>query len=466
MPGRFPVRGRNVSVHAMNAPASMPLNLRRSSESLLRTEGAYRLSLGDETRPYLPEIQHICTLLREAHGLVTSDEAAITLHYGNSPPPGAISVPCHFFRDAVRIEADGLHLNRAALDSLGTRLLPCGPADSWDVRTFDAIGLAFLTVSRLEERDSSQMDRYGRYPLEADFCFRHGVYGRPVADEALAALARTILGRTHPPNVTTYRVKLTHDVDRLRSYHYLLEPLRYAAGDILRRGDALHSVKRLGVYWSGEPWRSVADLLELSARFGLKSHFYFMGPTRDSHDSPYAVSMTSLLRRLSRRIVSAGHGIGFHPGFGTATDAARWGAQLAGLKDVVGKDIREGRQHMLAYSPATTPEIWDEAGMDTDYTLAYPEAPGFRNGSCRSIPAYSLVHRRTLDLRQCSTAIMEFGFFGGKYNDMDVDEALSACAPVIAACRRYAGNLVVLYHTGQTTGTVRQFYGRLLETAG
>jgi hypothetical protein len=102
--------------------------------------------------------------------------------------------------------------------------------------------------------------------------------------------------------------------------------------------------------------------------------------------------------------------------------------------------------------------------MIADYTLGYPERSGFRSGTCRPHPTYSLSQRRILGPIAYPTAIMDFSLFGGKYRHLSVDEALAECELVIAECRRHRGTLVVLFHTYQQQHTpeVDIFYERLL----
>jgi len=422
-------------------------------------KSAFRLSMDPAISKFAPEIRYVCALLREAHGLIEHPDATRILHYGDDPPPGAATVPSALFRVATA-DADGLHLDSESLASIAPFLLP-GP----DAAAFDAIGLVFLLVTRLEERDSGELDRYGRFPATADFQVRHGLFGRAAADEALAALARLISGNANPPNATSYRLQPTHDVDRLRAYHKPFDPIRHAAGDLLKRGRPGNAIRRLASYASREPWTSFDDVMRLSEEFGLISRFYFMGPSGSPYDSPYAMSMPQLLGAVAADIVARGHIPGFHPGHDTSRNAAEWARQRAGLEAVLGCTVTEGRQHMLCYSAAETPEIWDSNGMQADYSLAYPEHEGFRTGSSRVFPAYSLRHRRQLALRQGSTAIMDFGLFGGKYRNLDVETALARCRPVIEVARRFGGTLTVLFHTGQAGGTVRKFYAELLREA-
>jgi hypothetical protein len=258
----------------------------------------------------------------------------------------------------------------------------------------------------------------------------------------------------------------THDVDMLRGYHRWWEPLRHAAGDALKRGRPSRAFHRLADgYASGEPWRSARALMENSERRGFTSRFFFMGPSWDPMDSPYAATDPRLLRRLTDEITKRGHVVGFHPGFATASNGAEWHRHRDGLERIVCRTVREGRQHVLRYVADTTPDLWDEAGMDLDLTLAWPEVTGFRSGSCRPHPAYSLKCRRTLALSQLSTAVMEFGLFGGKYRNLTVEEALEECRPTIEACRRFGGSFVVLMHTHQRRPPETVFYDRLLDMA-
>ena len=203
----------------------------------------------------------------------------------------------------------------------------------------------------------------------------------------------------------------------------------------------------------------------MAERHGLKSHFYFMGPSRDPMDSPYVETMAPTLRRLAREIRKRGHVMGFHPGFQTAAKADEWRRQRAGLEGVIETPVREGRQHVLRYDAAATPRIWSDAGMALDCTPAYPEAVGFRTGSCRPHHAYDLVARQTLPLMQLSTAAMEFGLFGGKYADLPLDRAIADTRWAAEACREYGGTLVLLFHTGQQEPKLWQWLEAALQGA-
>lgn len=410
---------------------------------------AYRLSIAPALEPFRAEIEHVCLFLEDCYALMRSPDAARVLHYGDSPPANAISVSAHLFPDAVSVRPGGLFPVHDRLARIVNELTPSDGGGT--AFCYDAIGLIFLLLSRLEEREHPQRDRYQRFPLNAALFQPQNGRLYPLADRAAHDLASAITGDLHPERRTSYSVLFTHDVDILRGYHRLLEPLRHAAGDLLKRGNPASALRRLARgYFSHEPWRSARQLMDLSERNGIVSRFYFMGPSDHPMDSPYVMTMAPLLREVAAEVRKRGHVVGFHPGFYTATDKSEWNRQRRGLESAIGMPVDEGRQHVLRYDAAMTPRVWSDADMTLDCTLAYPECVGFRAGTCRPHRAFDLVTRETLPLRQVSTAVMEFGLFGGKYRHMSVDDALADTKWATDVCRQYEGMFTLLFHSGQT----------------
>ncbi len=418
----------------------------------------YKLSIAPALEPFRAELEYSCDFLDRCYFVKRSVEATRALHYGDNAPTNAVAVPAKIFPGGVRLDQQGIHPNH---DRLGALLAEYRPAAEDGPLEHDALALIFCMLSRVEERDARTVDRYGRYRAPNSLPMAGAA---PPADCAVLDLARRLTGETNPQSRTQYEVMLTHDVDCLRGYHRPLAPLRPILGDIVKRMNPARAMARARDAWfSGEPWRSVRMLMDLAEKHNRPARFYFMGPTNSSMDSPYALTMPALLRRVTDSVQERGHIIGFHPGFGTPANSAEWNRQHAGLEAVTGAHVREGRQHVLAYDAVATPEIWDDAGMALDTTLGFPERSGFRSGTCRRFVAYSLRRRQPLRLEQLSTAIMDFGLLGGKYRDLSPDAALAECESVAEVCRTFGGTLVILYHTGQTRDPLREFYERLLE---
>ena len=424
---------------------------------------SYRLSLGADVEPFRPEIEYACDFVDNSYGLRRDSTAEAILHYGMSPPPNAVHVPAVFLPGCVRVEVDGLHIDRMRLAAVEASLLPQPAMRHAHVLRYDAVGLIFFMLSRIEERDCPTTDRYDRFPASQAFAVRHKLQLDPPADRAAADIAAALTGKALPASRTSFSVRLTDDVDRLRSYHRPFDWIRPAIGDLVWRHDVEAAMQRIRLgLGSKEPWQSFRRLMAIDESYGQTGHYYFMGPSSFTMDSPYALTMPSLLRQVIDEVRARNHRVGFHPGYATHADSTEWQRQRDGLEAIAGAPVREGRQHVLRYQAETTPDIWDAAGMTYDCSLAFPEATGFRSGTCRPYHAYSLRHRRRLQLRQGASAICDFALMGGKYRDLSLEEALSECDEALAVCERYGGELVILFHTGLPDRPWFEFYERLL----
>ncbi len=417
------------------------------------TELTYRLSIAPDLEPFRHEIEHVCTFLDECYFVKRTADAQRVLHYGPGAPAGAVSVPAVLFPSGVRLDGKGIHPERTALKTMvrsGALLPPEASTQPSAALPYDALGLIFFMLSRVEERDHPERDRYHRFPYTAALIAPQNDRLYPFADRAARDIATVLTGESDPAPRTRYEVLFTHDIDTLRGYHRAFDPLRNAVGDIVKRFNPAAAARRIyDAYFRGEPWSSVRRLMDLSERLGIKSHFYVMGPSEDFMDSTYIMRLPKLLRKVTDEIRARGHALGFHPGFLTYNDPAEWMRQRNGVEAVVGLPLREGRHHVLRYDCAITPRIWSDAGMTFDCTLAYPELVGFRSGTCRPHRAYDLVARQTLPLKQLSTAIMEFGLFDGRYKSIPVEEGVAHGAWAIDVCRKYHGTFGVVFHSGQ-----------------
>ena len=411
-----------------------------------------------------PHLTHFEQEIRYAFGYVNryyslrfNSASDRVFNYGGSES----DMPATFFEEYVTIDKGGIKLCKNKIPLLD-KLWPKLPPDSNNTGPqFDAIGLIFFMLSRIEERDTKMVDKHNRFMSSASFAVKRGWQQIPVVDVFARQTANLITGQRRKEN-SQFTVKLTHDVDRLRKYHYFLEPVRYTLGDLFRRKIGMSAFKRLKAYRSNEPWHSVNLLMGLSDSIGLKSNFFFMGPSNLSMDSPYCLRMKPLLKKITEMIIMSGHNIGFHPGYATYNNASEFEMQKEYLENIVNLRITEGRQHVIRYDCIHTPTIWNKSGMKHDYSLFYPNEIGFRNGSCRPYQSYDLMSRKKLQLLQTSTAITEFSLLDPRYNNFSIQDALDNCDTVIQNVVKFKGKLVILFHTHQTNGPKWIFYNKLI----
>ena len=416
----------------------------------------YNISIDPSLIEFKAEIYYALGYMGQCYNMVLDKNFPSTFVYGGKKA----DMPGSFFLNMLEVGQDGLNLK----SDMRNKLFELWP-EHFDTNTalinYDIIGLIFFMLSRIEERDLSDLDQHQRFQSKNSIAFQKGWLRRAVVDEVASLLAQKIVGKPLQP-ITKFEIVPTHDVDRLRSYHRLHEPIRYSIGDLIKRKDIVSAFKRLGAYFTREPKSSFEKIMRLSEAYGLKSKFFFMSASNEKMDSTYAINMSGLLIKIITEVKHRGHGVGFHPGYNTYANSTEFNKQKCFLESLVGINIFEGRQHVIRYDAAITPQIWNCAGMEDDYSLFYPDKVGFRNGACHRYTAFDLINRKELRLQQTATSIAEFSLLDRRYSELSYAESLEQSMEIVAEVKKYKGRLVILFHTGHTDGLIWKFYKNLI----
>jgi hypothetical protein len=334
----------------------------------------------------------------------------------------------------------------------------------------DVFGSAFVMLTRYEEALPGERDRYHRFPAARALAVREGFLGVPLVDayvELLWAAMLRLWPRLRRPE-RHYRVVLSHDVDDPISTFQRTRALltRQLAGDLVRRRDLGLLFRRTRALVDARRGRPVRDphdtfdlLMDVSERHGLRSAFYFLSNNDvDPHGGRYALVDHPWVGGLMGRVHRRGHEVGFHAGFGTFDDPQRTAEEFTHLRAVAERaGVRQerwgGRQHYLQWAPDTW-RNWDEAGLAYDCTLAFSEAVGFRTGTCHEYPVFDLRARRPLTLREQPFQVMDVTLFG--YLGLSPSSAREAVSEIAGTCRRFRGDLGLLWHNDEVLRTARQ----------
>lgn len=111
-------------------------------------------------------------------------------------------------------------------------------------------------------------------------------------------------------------------------------------------------------------------------------------------------------RGLISRI--SGHfSTGIHPSFRASTDAALVATEISWLKIILNKEILKSRFHFLKISMPRSYRNLTEAGIKEDYSMGYPDEPGFRAGIARPFSFYDVVEDNTTGLRIFPFMVMD-----------------------------------------------------------
>lgn len=323
----------------------------------------------------------------------------------------------------------------------------------------DIFGSSFFMLSRYEEAIPGERDVHGRFLARESIAHQWGILERPIVNEYLELLW-SLLSRLWP-NLSrierTYRVHLSHDVDRPYSSDGALNVLKSAGADIVRRKDLSLALRRLrcGLVGRGDgrthdPFNNFDYVMNQSEKFGLKSAFFFIpsqgrpGGSFGSYDlaSPFLIE-------VMRRIALRNHEIGFHPNYGTYMDANRTRSEFARFRAVaetvgVNQDEWGGRQHYLQWENPGTWQNWQDAGLSYDSTLTFADHVGFRCGICFDYPVFNLHAKKMLELHERPLVVMECSLLD--YMGIDIDSTIQRIVVLANECRRYRGSFTMLWH--------------------
>lgn len=330
----------------------------------------------------------------------------------------------------------------------------------------DLFGSVFFMLTRWEEIAHQVRDFHDRFPAKESLAFRGGFLNRPVVNEYVEMLWNMMvhLGYRGERKFRAFKLVLTHDVDHL---DYPATG-RILLGDLLKYRN-IHLARRHFLRYlqtGSNPFDYFDFLMSRSEKLGLQSRFYFLASQSGlPYDCRFYLDQERF-RDLVARICRRGHLIGFHPGYYTYNDEARWQAEKSRLEQTLGCTVTEGRQHYLRFDVAQTFMIWENQGMETDSSLCYVDLEGFRCGTGDTFPVFDCMGRKQLRLRERPLIIMDGTL--KKFREYDPETMVDCFRVYLQLARKYRMMLTLLFHNsfyGEWEG-YDVVYGNMLDTCG
>ena len=332
----------------------------------------------------------------------------------------------------------------------------------------DLIGSSFFMLTRWEEYVVKQRDDYDRFPLQASLAHRAGFYQQPVVNQYVDLLWRLL--QHLDPSLTrkkrNFRVVPTHDVVRTRRWRGLRQSLRVPFHSLTVEKDpgrALRHLRNLAEVKVGlkdDPYDTFDYLMRAAEKFGLHARFYFMAGGETPHDNHYRIDQRSV-QDLLEMINNRGHRIGFCPSFNAYTRPLLWQQERDTLRALAPQKVTKGRQHLLRFEVPSTWQIWDDGGMTVDSSMAYPEQPGFRCGTCYAFPVFNFLTRQTLSLYESPLICADTTLID--HLRLSPEAAEQEIRRVYDEVKTYQGNFVLQWHNSALFTEEHARYRRLYE---
>lgn len=315
----------------------------------------------------------------------------------------------------------------------------------------DLFASSFFMLTRWEEYVNKERDMHNRFPARASVAYKFGFLDRPIVNEYVEMLWNMLkhLGIEQERKQRKFQYILTHDVDHIEYWKSPWVLIKRVGAEMIKRKSikgATESFKdfiNVKIGKSRDPYDTFDLLMDISESIGVKSHFYFMSGGLTSYDNRYNIDSIRA-KEIIRKIEERDHIIGLHPSFNTYNNKEQWQMEKKKLEEVLGYQVKEGRQHFLRFEVPFTWRIWEENGMEFDSTLGYADREGFRCGTCYDFPVFDFLQRRKLQLREYPLIVMEGSFT--TYQSIEPIVMENRINMLISKVKRYNGNFVYLWH--------------------
>lgn len=317
---------------------------------------------------------------------------------------------------------------------------------------FDIFSASFYLVTRYEEYLDFQPDMHGRFQASSSISYKHGFLGIPVVDLWVKELASELTLK-YPGLVYTndgYKALLTIDSDQ--PFAYLGKNLARSIGGLLndvvfRKGHTRERVRVL-TNRAKDPFE-VYDYITSSLEATSTDARFFFPAGRHTEFDKNPSWKNDLYRGLIERI-SSKYKTGLHPSYYASDNYALLKSEKGRLSSILGREVTTSRFHFLRLKIPVSYKILSEAGILEDYTLGFPEEPGFRAGIARPFMFYDLNEEKQTGLRIIPLQVMDATLF--QYMKLDALAAEEVIMNLIAETRKAGGLFVSLWHNTSLIG--------------
>ena len=316
---------------------------------------------------------------------------------------------------------------------------------------FDIFAASFYLVSRYEEYVTFKPDKHGRFPATSSFAFRNGFLRIPVVDLWAKELAKMLTLNYPGPAFRNdgYNALLTIDSDQ--PFAYLGRNLIRTAGglihDIVTKAGNAGERFRVLTNKSKDPFDVFNYIISNIEATGTDARFFFPAGRYTKYDKN-PLWRNSAYRGLIKTI-SSKFKSGFHPSYYASDNYAVLEKELGRLGSIMERDVTISRFHFLRLKFPVSYNILEKAGIEEDYSMGFPDEPGFRAGIARPFLFYDLAEERQTGLRIVPLMVMDATLY--QYKKLDEHAAEKVITGIISETRKAGGLFVSLWHNTSLT---------------
>jgi hypothetical protein len=311
---------------------------------------------------------------------------------------------------------------------------------------FDIFAASFFLVSRYEEYLEYKPDEHGRFKASSSLAYRNGFLGIPIVDLWAREMSKSILKKLQTLTFkrNEYMALLTVDIDQ--PFAYLGKGLLRTIGGLFRDIKKMdgHVGDRYKIVAMGEkdPYE-VFDYITENIE-GNNSDVRFFIPVGnyskyDKNPSWKNDEFRKLILHLSGKYKT-----GLHPSYYSSENTSLIKTEAEHLKAILKSEVTISRFHYIRLFMPQSYHGIKNAGINEDYSMGYPDEPGFRAGIARPFYFYDVSEDKPTSLKIIPFQVMDGTLFD--YKKLDPVTSKELILNLINESRKVGGLFVSIWH--------------------
>lgn len=311
---------------------------------------------------------------------------------------------------------------------------------------FDIFASTFYLISRYEEYLEFPPDEHGRFNASQSLAYKHGFLKVPVIDLWVREFAKVLVRKYQTLSFkrNDFKALLTIDVDEpfafrgrslIRNIAELIRDITSKAGKTAQRLGCLTGKKK-------DPYEVFDYLTDSIKKDNTDAKFFF--PVGDHSGYDKNPSWKNKEYRKLITDIAKSFRIGLHPSFKASTDLLTVKTESKRLKAILKREISAGRFHFLKIKMPVSYRNIVSAGILEDYSMGYPDEPGFRAGIAGPFMFYDVVEDKPTNLRIYPFQVMDVTLTGHK--KLDPGSAKDIIINLINETKQAGGLFVSIWH--------------------
>jgi len=312
---------------------------------------------------------------------------------------------------------------------------------------FDPFAAGFYLVSRYEEFNPYQGDRYGRFRYEDSIAFLGKFLGKPVVN-LWAIRVRDLLISQYPglrPKEKKFRFIPTIDIDHAYAFgHRKLSRIIGGFSRDISKGNFTNLLLRIKVMLRREkdPYDNYDLIQQLHEKYNVKPLYFVLFADYGNNDNNVSLhnkEFRSLIRRLDKQAE-----VGIHPSLASNRNFTKLKKEIFKLSHLLDSVVVRSRQHFLKFSLPKTYRHLIKLGISHEYSMGYATDPGFRAGIADPFNFFDLIENKETELTIHPVTVMDVSL--RDYYKLDSGKATETIFSMIDTIRAVNGEFISLWH--------------------